>query len=198
MKNEERRKQTKDRLLRVTKQLLQTKGCHSLTLKEIMESSGLSKGAIFHYVKSKDDIFIWILLEHLETLDEAVMSNISEAKSDNPEGPMPLITENLSKLDHRSEVTNKALLYLLGKEDEPHVSEALQQFYDKSVEYSTRWIELGKRLGAIHDSIDADKTGELFALLSMGLRVRTSMHTNGRHRLSVDDITAFMSATLKL
>ncbi|WFR64059.1 TetR/AcrR family transcriptional regulator [Paenibacillus amylolyticus] len=197
MKNEDRRKQTTAQLLGATKELLQEKACHAITLKEVMELSGLSKGAIFHYVRSKDEIFIWILMEHLETVHSAVLSTIAEADIKTFEGPMQMIAGNLVGLEEAGSITNKVLLYLLGKEDEPQVSEALQQFHDRSVSYSMKWIELGIKHGVIDSSINAEQMGELFVLLSMGLRVRTSMHTSGRSRLTSTDIANFMSTLLK-
>lgn len=197
MKNEDRRKHTTTQLLGATKELLQEKACHAITLKEIMERSGLSKGAIFHYVRSKDEIFIWVLMEHLETVHSAVLSTIAEADIKTFEGPMQIIAANLVGLEEQGAITNKVLLYLLGKEDEPQVSEALQQFHDRSVSYSMQWIELGIKHGVIDSSINAEQMGELFVLLSMGLRVRTSMHTSGRSHLNSTDIAHFMSTLLK-
>ncbi|WP_340014807.1 TetR/AcrR family transcriptional regulator [Paenibacillus sp. FSL K6-1318] len=197
MKNEDRRKHTTAQLLGATKELLQEKACHAITLKEIMERSGLSKGAIFHYVRSKDEIFIWVLMEHLETVHSAVLSTIAEADIKTFEGPMQIIAANLVGLEEQGSMTNKVLLYLLGKEDEPQVSEALQQFHDRSVNYSMQWIELGIKHGVIDSSINAEQMGELFVLLSMGLRVRTSMHTSGRSHLNSTDIANFMSTMLK-
>ncbi|WP_339257778.1 TetR/AcrR family transcriptional regulator [Paenibacillus sp. FSL R5-0713] len=197
MKNEDRRKHTTAQLLSATKELLREKACHAVTLKEIMERSGLSKGAIFHYVRTKDEIFIWVLMEHLEAVHSAVLSTIDEADIKTFEGPMQMIASNLVGLEEQGSITNKVLLYLLGKEDEPRVSEALQQFHDRSVSYSMQWIELGIKHGVINRSINAEQMGELFVLLSMGLRVRTSMHTRGRTHLDSADIANFMSTLLK-
>ena len=68
MKQEERRKQTIRLLLDATKELIREKGGHSITMKDIMDQSGLSKGSIFHYVKSEDEIFVWVLQDRLENL----------------------------------------------------------------------------------------------------------------------------------
>ncbi|MBU5351745.1 TetR/AcrR family transcriptional regulator [Paenibacillus barcinonensis] len=197
MKNEDRRKQTTEQLLKATKELLRDKGCHSITLKEIMERSGLSKGAIFHYVKTKDEIFVWILLEHLDMIHEAVLNNIAEAEIKTFEGPMQIIAANLSGMEDRELITNKVLAYLLGKEDDPEVSKALQQFYDTSVKHSAHWIELGQQHQVINRSVDANSMGELFVLLSTGLRVRSFMKTNNQDGLKPKDIASFMAETLR-
>jgi AcrR family transcriptional regulator len=40
-------------LLTSTEQLIQEKGCKNTTLKDIIEQTGLSKGAIYHYVTAR-------------------------------------------------------------------------------------------------------------------------------------------------
>ncbi|MBP3961514.1 TetR/AcrR family transcriptional regulator [Paenibacillus lignilyticus] len=173
MKQEERREQTIRLLLEATKSLVREKGCSSLTLKDIMERSELSKGAIFHYVKSKDELFAWVLLERLEETNNRFMSEVGR-KGGEFEGPMGSIAGSLNSLEESDDVTNKVFVYLLGKEEEPAVAEALNQFYERSVQLSRSWITAGQQRGVIPAAIDADRTAELFVLISLGLRVRSS------------------------
>ena len=48
-------------ILAITEELILEKGCRHTTLKSIIERTGLSKGAIYHYVDSKDELFRLIL-----------------------------------------------------------------------------------------------------------------------------------------
>src|SRR5690625_453682 len=82
MKQHERRQQTIQTLLQATKQLIEEKGCDLITLKDIMERSGLSKGAIFHYVKTKDEIYALVLLERLEEINQRFQKQVKKAKKD--------------------------------------------------------------------------------------------------------------------
>ncbi|WP_127587483.1 TetR/AcrR family transcriptional regulator [Paenibacillus koleovorans] len=174
VKQADRRKQTIQLLLSSTKSLIQQKGCHAVTMKDIMDVSGLSKGAIFHYVNSKDEIFAWVLQERLEETNEQFMDEVERGER-NFEGPMRRIAGRLSVLEDPQDVTNKVLMYLLGKEEDPAVAEALKQFYARSVELSKQWIVTGQQHGVIPDSINADQTAEMFVLLSFGLRIRSSL-----------------------
>ncbi|WP_440116944.1 TetR/AcrR family transcriptional regulator [Paenibacillus sp. QZ-Y1] len=196
MKNEERRKQTVQQLLSATKALLQEKSCYAITLKDIMEQSKLSKGAIFHYVKSRDEIFAWVLQERLEAINEQFDKEVAKSPDKTFDGPMLAISNNLAGLEESHEVTNKVLLYLLGKEDEPAIAEVLQHFYERSVSFSTQWIRTGQEHGVIEASVDADKTAELFVLLSLGLRVRASFPTTSVS-LPAQEVSNFMSGILK-
>ncbi|WP_199621953.1 TetR/AcrR family transcriptional regulator [Paenibacillus alkalitolerans] len=174
MKQEERRQQTTRLVLDTTKELIRDKGCHSITMKDIMDKSGLSKGAIFHYVKSKDEIFVWVLQERLEETNERFMNEVEQGRRSFDE-PMQKIAESISAYENAQDVTNKVLMYLLGKEEQPVIAEALKQYYERSVYLSRKWIETGQLRGVIPESVDADKSAEMFVLLTFGLRVRSSI-----------------------
>lgn len=139
-----------------------------------MEKSGLSKGAIFHYVKSKDEIFAWVLQERLEETNERFMSEVNQNRK-TFEGPMQKLVDSFKSLEDSKDVTNKVLMYLLGKEDQPLIAETLKQFYERSVDLSKQWIMTGQRHGVIPESVNAVKTAEMFVLLSFGLRLRSSI-----------------------
>lgn len=195
MKHEERRKQTTRLLLDTTKALIREKGCSSITMKDIMERSGLSKGAIFHYVKSKDEIFVWVLQEQLEETNERFTNEIEQGRRTFDE-PMSKIADNITALEHEQDVTNKVLMYLLGKEEEPVVAEALKRYYERSVDLSKQWIEAGQRHGVIPSSVDAVKTADMFVLLTIGMRVRSTIPM-ARAAYKAPDFIAWITETLK-
>ncbi|MEK5391373.1 TetR/AcrR family transcriptional regulator [Margalitia sp. FSL K6-0131] len=173
MKQDERRMQTTRLLLETTKELIQEKGCDSITMKDIMDRSGLSKGAIFHYVKSKDELFVWVLQERLEETNELFMNEVEQGRRSFDE-PYQKIFESIEAYAD-ADVTNNVLMYLLGKEEQPVIAEALKRYYERSVFLSRQWIEAGQRYGVISESVDAGKTAEMFVLLTIGLRVRSTI-----------------------
>ena len=174
MKQEQRREQTIKLLLDTVKELVHVKGCHSITMKDIMDKSGLSKGAIFHYVKTKDEIFVWILQGRLEETNRSFMNEVEQNRQSFDE-PMRTISESIALYEDAQDVTNKVLLYLLGKEDQPMIAEALKEYYERSVNLSKEWIETGKKHGVIPESVDSEQTADMFVLLTLGLRVRASI-----------------------
>ncbi|MEK3903509.1 TetR/AcrR family transcriptional regulator [Paenibacillus sp. FSL R7-0179] len=196
MKNADRRKQTIRQLLEATKELLWDKSCHAITLKDIMERSQLSKGAIFHYVKSKDEIFAWVLEERLDAVNDRFEEEVAGSLDKAFEGPMLAIARSLAGLEDSHEATNKVLLYLLGKENEPAVAEVLKQFHERSVSVSRQWISTGQKYGVIKETVNPDETAELFVLLSLGLRVRASMRPSDES-LSAREVSEFMAGILK-
>lgn len=194
MKNEERRETTTRKLLEATKQLLKLKSCHAITMKDIMDQSSLSKGAIFHYVKSKDEIFAMVLHERLEETNSKFMQETEHATK-TFDGPMQSISQNLIALEDPHDITNKVLKYLLGKEEDPTVADVLQHFYERSVSFAKNWITLGQVHGVIMANIDPEQTAEMFVLLSLGLRVRSSFASTSAQFST--EVSTFMSTILK-
>lgn len=194
LKQDERRLQTTRLLLEKTKELIREKGCDSITMKDIMDRSGLSKGAIFHYVKSKDELFVWVLQERLEETNELFM-NVVEQGSRSFDEPYQKIFESILAYAD-ADVTNKLLMYLFGKEEKPVISEALKRYYERSVFLSRQWIETGQRHGVILESVDAGKTAEMFVLLTIGLRVRSTIPSVSSV-FSAADFSSFIIDILK-
>ena len=64
----------KELILRHAYSLFLQKGYNSVSIKDIMEMSNLSKGAIYHHFKSKEDIF-------LETLEQYFFSALDFDKN---------------------------------------------------------------------------------------------------------------------
>ncbi|WNS46347.1 TetR/AcrR family transcriptional regulator [Paenibacillus sp. MMS20-IR301] len=196
MKNSERREHTIRQLLDATKELLRHKSCDAVTLKDIMEQSQLSKGAIFHYVKSKDEIFARVLEERLEAVNEHFEEAVASSPDKTFEGPMQAISRSLAGLEDSHEATNKILLYMLGKENEPVVAKVLEHFHERSVSVSRQWIITGQKYGVINENVNPDETAELFVLLSLGLRVQASLRTS-TESLSAKRVSDFMAGILK-
>lgn len=195
MKQTERREQSIQTLLNATKRLIKEKGCDSTTLTDIMKYSGLSKGAIFHYVKTKDEIYTLVLLDRLEEINARFQKQVNKAKKE-LEGPLHEITQNMMTLNEPNEITNQILVYLLSKTGRPEIDFALKEFYNHSVSMSRQWIEIGKKHNVIPDTIDTMKAGELFVLLSLGFRMRAYIPSEEKD-FQEDDFIDLIRGTLQ-
>ena len=172
MKQEERREQTKRILLEATEDLIREQG-RQTTLNDIMKRSGLSKGAIFHYVSSKDELFVHVLRAKLAEQNEQFMSEVNKQGDIKQfDGPMNTIINSMSRLESRDDVSNLIFMYLIGKSDQPEIADIVAGFYREATATSKQWIVTGQEAGVIPESIDAERTAELFELLSFGLRMR--------------------------
>ncbi|BAU27966.1 TetR family transcriptional regulator [Aneurinibacillus soli] len=148
---------TFQRLLATTTILIQELGCKKTTLQEIMKRSGLSKGAIYHYVKSKDELFGLLLVTKMQGIGQAFDEAVSRAKLGELDGPLGAITAGLlPQLVDRDHVVNNIFLYLLSQQDNPDVALLLRQIYDRSLAVGTEWIRIGQKYEAIPAEIDAE------------------------------------------
>jgi AcrR family transcriptional regulator len=181
-------------LLQTAERLIEEKGCRRTTLQEIMNETGLSKGAIYHYVSSKDELFGLVLRERLNAVNDRFFEAVK--RSGNLTDPLRAIAQMLEQLHDEKDVTSRILIYLLIQRDNPVIERMLAEFYEKHVNLSIGWIETGQQAGVISPEVDARKTGELFVLISYGMRVR-GMAVSNPGNFSADDMYELMRAMLE-
>lgn len=185
---------TLQRLLDTAEAIIREKGCVHTTLNDIVERSELSKGAIFHYVKSKDELFALLLNQRLDDIHHRFERAASEERTF--AGPFAQITAKLGQLTDPKEITNHVFMYLLSKGESPEVKGTINKFYEQSVEFAQQWIESGQRHGVISSEVNAGKMSELFTLITLGFRVRSQIEAM-ESRFQTDDFVQFMSEVLQ-
>ena len=62
-KQQQKSKETKERIFRAAKEILQQSGYESLSIKHICEVAGVSNGSFYHHFKTKDDLLAYHLEE---------------------------------------------------------------------------------------------------------------------------------------
>lgn len=196
MSRDMRREQTRERLLAATEALIREKGCAQLTLRDIMEVTGLSKGGIFHHVKSKDELLGRVLKERLEALNRRFSEAAERERSF--EAPLREIAAGLPLLTDPDDAANRVYMYLLGKSSQPEVREVLLRFYEQVRRISEEWIAAGQKAGVIPDAVNAGKTADLFVLISMGLRMRSLLSPQYDDRMfDAEDYASFIASRLQ-
>ncbi|MED4727862.1 TetR/AcrR family transcriptional regulator [Aneurinibacillus migulanus] len=172
-------------LLSVTEQTILELGCNKTTLQEIMNRTGLSKGAIYHYVKSKDELFSFILEARMQGINERFHAAVNQAKLGELAGPLQAITEGLiPQITDEKDVSNIVFVYLLSRRDDPHIQEILQRIHRYSLDLAVKWIEVGQQYQAIPEHVDAYAVASSFLLYVYGLRVQRIIEPNAS---KVDD-----------
>ncbi|WP_052947780.1 TetR/AcrR family transcriptional regulator [Aneurinibacillus tyrosinisolvens] len=160
-------------LLAATEQLIKEKGCRSTTLQDIIERTGLSKGAIYHYVSGKDELFGLILQAKVEEMNHQFQASVTEAVGgDAPANPFQVIATGLLENNSGNNVSNTIFIYLLSQKDNPKIEKILSELYEFSYQTAVAWIEIGQQRGAIPASINAKKMGSMFMVFSYGMRVQ--------------------------
>lgn len=60
-KQQQKSKDTKDRIFRAAKEIMQTHGYEDLSIKNICERAGVSNGSFYHHFKTKDDLLSYYI-----------------------------------------------------------------------------------------------------------------------------------------
>lgn len=166
-------------LLTVTEQTILELGCNKATLQEIMNRTGLSKGAIYHYVKSKDELFSLILEARMQSVNEKFHAAVNQAKPGGLIGPLQVITEGIiPQITDEKDVSNIIFVYLLSRRDDPRIQEILQRNHQYSLELAVKWIQIGQQYHVIPEHLDAHTVASSFLLYVYGLRVQRMIVPN--------------------
>jgi AcrR family transcriptional regulator len=183
-------------ILETAEQLIREKGCRQTTLQDIIDRSGLSKGAIYHYVSGKDELFGLILKSRMESANERFEQTVAETARGEAKAPIQSIVRSMMSNTAQEDVTGKIFTYLLSQIDNPKVAAIMQDVYDYSLQTSSRWIEIGQKAGAIPSAIDARRMATLFVVFTYGLRVYRIIARQDDSQLSEEDVFQLIFRTL--
>jgi AcrR family transcriptional regulator len=184
-------------ILDTAEELIRQQGCRQTTMQDIIEHSGLSKGAIYHYVSGKDELFGLILESKVELMNDQFVSVVSQSAAKDATDPTRFAVENMSNQTEDQKVFNSIFIYLLGQINNPKIAEILQKLYRFSVQTATKWIETGQKAGAIPETIDANKMASIFMVFNYGLRVENLVNDSSDGRVEMDDIFRLVFKSLQ-
>jgi AcrR family transcriptional regulator len=184
-------------ILSITEEIILEKGCRNTTLKDIIERSGLSKGAIYHYVDSKDELFGLILKTKIEQMNEMFNKAITESiESDTPnQGRFGTVTQFFHSRQNANDIGNLIFVYLLSQ-DNDKVKQILNDIFQYSKETGARWIRMGQDNGVIPETIDPIKMSTLLMTFSYGLRVTQILSKEDEDKINASDIFKVIIKTL--
>ncbi|MBO0962784.1 TetR/AcrR family transcriptional regulator [Neobacillus sp. MM2021_6] len=184
-------------ILSITEEIILEKGCRNTTLKDIIERSGLSKGAIYHYVESKDELFGLILQSKIEEMNEKFHMNIirSIKEGSSNQGGFSTVGQFFSSRQNANDIGNLILIYLLSQDNEK-VKKILNNIYKYSKDTGAKWIKMGQDNGVIPANIDAEKMSSLLMTFSYGLRVTQILSTNEKDHVEPSEIFKVIIKTL--
>jgi len=79
-KKEQRKEQHRLEILQTAEQVFARNGYHPTTMDAIAESCGWSKGTLYLYFKSKEDLFFSILIEKMEQFSATLLAELRHSK----------------------------------------------------------------------------------------------------------------------
>lgn len=80
-RKEREREQRREEILNAAQKIFFEKGLQSATMDEIAEAAELSKGTLYLYYSSKEDLYLAVMMRGLDILHEMFVKSISDASS---------------------------------------------------------------------------------------------------------------------
>jgi AcrR family transcriptional regulator len=176
--------------------LIRDKGCRKTTLQDIIRQSGLSKGAIYHYVSSKDELLGLVMKSRIEQINSRFTEAVNSPNTRGLEEPLQLIAEGMVRSTSQEDVTNKIFLYLLSQMDIPAVAETIREVYEYTMNICKGWIEAGQRSGVIPVEADKERIAEMLVTFMYGLRVQNTIRQEARG-MSAEQLILFLRKALQ-
>ncbi|MBE0536705.1 MAG: TetR/AcrR family transcriptional regulator [Phycisphaerae bacterium] len=159
---------TKSRILQTARTLYSTHGCDTTTLEDIITAAGITKGAFYHYFKSK------------ESLCEAVMDQVIEdyrhlaANLDTSAEPIEQLKQmvmNLARLNASGEWVNCRLILRLSADchgSHPQVQRRLREFWRWETGFFEELIERCTAAGQLSKRMDVQTQTRLLLAVMAG------------------------------
>lgn len=184
-------------ILTTTEEIILEKGCRNTTLKDIIERSGLSKGAIYHYVDSKDELFGLILKSKIEEMNQTFHLTLASAiQGQTPnQDQFGVVNQFFHSRQNQNDIGNLIFIYLLSQDNEK-VKSILRNIYIYSKETGAAWIKMGQENGVIPPQGNPEKMAALLMTFSYGLRVTQILSSSEEGQIAASDIFQVIIKTL--
>lgn len=160
-------------------------------MKEIVEKTGLSKGAFYHYFESKEKLFLEVLDYFFKQVSHNYESYSKESfyqyYNDYINDTINLTRKYLAhfndEIDEVSITMNYFSLIFDGLKLFPDFRDMIINGYSKEIEYWTKAAERARNSGEIKSNMTDKEIGEAFMYLSDGVGMHMIMRG-----MSVEDI----------
>lgn len=146
---------TKGRILKAAGSLYSNHGCEGTTLDDILTASGITKGAFYHYFKSKADLCMALLDKVIDEYQQLVDS-IDPAIT--PFEQLEFFLSKLIRLNGSGEWINCRLMLRLSSEthtSHPGTDQRIGKFWKWYEDFYVELIEKSIKQGKLNSRIDA-------------------------------------------
>ena len=126
----------RDEILRAATDLFSEKGYHEVTMEEIAEEMGVSKGTIYNYFSSKENLYLEILKESFEAIEALLHEEVENSD------PAPLKLRKLLAAIFAFYRRNLKVLRILSR-DETHL---LKEHFELTEKWRTRRVRLYEKI----------------------------------------------------
>jgi AcrR family transcriptional regulator len=188
----EKMKNTKEHILKTATMLFLHKSFKEVTMNEIVQASGMSKGAFYHYFSSKDQLFCeiadmllsWINTDFSEFSDESLREFYHQFLDYN-RNLIPKMKEWFST-DDQTINCNFYIMMFDALNRYSGFRESLFQYHRREMDAWERIVGIARKKGEIKSPMSDLQIAKVFCFLPDGAGLQTMLH--GRIDSLEDDI----------
>jgi len=174
---------SKEYIVLIASRLFLQKSYKEVTMKELVEKTGMSKGAFYHYFKSKEEIFFESLKFFHNALerDFGSYSQISLKKfyNDYLNETIHMTRKYFKNFENESSecviTINHFSLVFDALRQFPEYKRKIEEVYKSELSFWIQIIKTARSNGEIKTSVSDVKTAEMFIYLSDGLGINMIM-----------------------
>lgn len=180
-------KDTREHILAIAFKLFLQKNFKEVTMKEIVDKTGLSKGAFYHYFNSKEQVFEEVMNHFFAvSMQQNFESYSHESLKAFCEDYIKDATHRLQalkKLRNEEEdfSVNHYFLLFDAMKMLPSYKQKLLVNYQKEVKSWEKIVHLAKKRGEIKTSMTDEQLAKMFIYISDGFGMDMIMHDNIAH-----------------
>lgn len=172
--SDEAKEARKEKILDAALECFSTKGYSASTVDDIVKYSELSKGSVYNYFKSKEEIFLSLLHQRSNAVLENLKANL--ARIDSP-------VEKLKywiRTDLPYDINKRKFMHVhieswLYASDAPHIKEILKKNFDALFQLAEEIISEGQEAGEVKKDIDSNAAAAMFWSLHDGIWLHASI-----------------------
>ncbi|MCU0462698.1 MAG: TetR/AcrR family transcriptional regulator [Bacteroidales bacterium] len=174
---------TKEHIVLIASRLFLQKSYKEVTMKELVDKTGMSKGAFYHYFKSKEQVF----LESLEFFHEELTRDFSKYSQNSLKkfyidylGDTIRLTRHYFKhfeneFNERDITINHFSLVFDALRLFPEYRRKIEEVFKIELKFWVQIIKTARSNGEIKTPLSDVKTGEMFIYLSDGIGINMIM-----------------------
>lgn len=166
--SDEEKEVRREHLLEAALECFSAKGYYASTVDDIVRYSNLSKGSVYNYFKSKEEIFIHLLQKKRQEMMEELTTKLE--RIDSPLEKLKVwIREDIPYSLEKKKFMRVHVEFWLYSTDSPDVQHLLVERFDAMFGITKEIIEQGQTLGEFNKHIDAEEAAAMFWSLHDGI-----------------------------
>ena len=184
----EKSRQQKQHILDAARKVFADKGFKNVTMKDIVEECGISRGGLYLYFQNTDEIFAEILRQDADEADEVFTRQLTEDASATDILSVFLKEQKKELLRRKENITAAAFEYFLGNRI-PRRENLMHRQFEGGARAVAKLIEIGVENG---EFVCSDPVGTAYNIMFVLSGMKINSQTIGLNESMVDSQILFL------